>query len=61
MLIVLQRDLRRVKPGRYDVMYGATTDYSRENIAQFHDLTRQVASLRNAYSDENYDVYRYPR
>lgn len=61
ILIVLQRDLKRVKPGRYDVMYGATTDYSRENVAQFLAVTRQVASLRNAYSDENYDVYRYPR
>jgi hypothetical protein len=47
-------------PGRYEVMYGDTTTYARENIGRFRSQTRQIASFRRAYGDENYDVYRYP-
>jgi hypothetical protein len=61
VLIVLQRDLKTVVPGRYDVMYGDTTTYTRENIGRFRSQTRQIASFRRAYGDEKYDVYRHPR
>ncbi|UUR08191.1 hypothetical protein [Sphingomonas glaciei] len=61
ILIVLQRDLKTVAPGRYDVMYGDTTTYTRANIDRFRTQTRQVGSFRRAYGDEKYDVYRYPR
>lgn len=61
VLIVLQRDLKTVEPGRYDVMYGDTTTYTRANVGRFLGRTRQIASFRQAYGDERYDVYRYPR
>jgi hypothetical protein len=47
--------------GRHDVMYGNTTTFTRENVARFRSATRHVADLRDAYGDENYTVYRYPR
>nr|WP_314443773.1 hypothetical protein [uncultured Sphingomonas sp.] len=61
VLIVLKAELGATSPGRYDVMYGDTTDYSHASIARFRAQTREVASFRGTYGDEEYDVYRFPR
>lgn len=61
VIIVLQRDIERTRPGRYDVMYADFTLYTPENIARFLQRTRPVARLDRAYGDENYLVYAYPR
>jgi hypothetical protein len=61
VVIALQVPLDRIKPGRYDMMFRDFTTFTPDNIARFRAATRPVASLRRAQSDEEYDVYAYPR
>lgn len=60
VLIALKRGVERTAPGRYDVMYGDTTTYTRENITRFQRDTRMIASFDSAFGDERYSVYAYP-
>jgi hypothetical protein len=61
VVIAMERDLRTVKPGRYDVMYADYMTFTPQNIARFQADTRKIAAIRNAFGDERYDVYVYPR
>lgn len=61
VVIALQVPLDRIRPGRYDMMFRDYTTFTPDNISRFRAATRPVASLRRAQSDEEYDVYAYPR
>jgi hypothetical protein len=54
--------LRRDKSERMGVMYDYQTILTPEAVKRFSSSTRHIASLRESrLSDENYDVYVYPR
>jgi hypothetical protein len=61
VIIALTLPLNRVREGRYDMMFKDYTLLTPDSVARFQGATRQIASLRNAHEDENYDVYVYPR
>jgi hypothetical protein len=61
VVIAFQVPLDRVKPGRYDLMFRDYTTYTNDGIARFRAATRPLARLNRAQSDEEYDVYVYPR
>lgn len=61
VLIALALDIDRAKAGAWDVMYHDYTVLTPASVLRFKANTRKIASLRNAGSDEEYDVYLYPR
>jgi hypothetical protein len=61
VVIALQVPLDQVKPGRYDMMFRDYTTFTTDGIARFRAATRPLARLNRAQSDEEYDVYVYPR
>lgn len=61
VVIALALDLNRAKSGVWDVMYHDYTVLTPASVTRFKAKTRKIASLRNAGSDEDYDVYLYPR
>lgn len=61
VVIALALDIDTTPAGAYDMMYHDYTVLAPDAVARFKARTRKLASLRRAWSDENYDVYVYPR
>jgi hypothetical protein len=61
VVIALAYPLETMEPGRYDVMYKDYTLITPGNRQRFLAQTRKVGSLRPAQTDEEFDLYVYPR
>jgi hypothetical protein len=61
VVIALELDLDRAKPGAYDMMYRDYTILTPASVARFKAATRKIATLRRNGGDEGYDVYVFPR
>jgi hypothetical protein len=61
--IVILTRLRLLEPvqGTHKMMYDSTTTVTMDALQRFRSATEHVASLRPAATDENYDVFVYPR